>query len=267
MTDKLNISPVDLWVADARTRVIGRQNTQDDSFSVTVYPGSSYLLFAFDEDNGNEEWTAETLNQQLYTSFTARNDENVPYKINRYQLIGLANTSRTVDFLKATVEKRDYDEYAATDPDFFSTLAGSYRLSFSLKPNVTLPSLPQNVLDLFEANQVQSKVARHFQQPYKNYSVTLVDDMYSTKYMALVVVNAVDENGEDIVIDSEENYALGNYFVMGTNTDDNIATDPLFSDVQNLGHLIEDKSALKILEKYYDVTLLGANQMRIKNVG
>ena len=239
----------DMWVADFNATVVHRQNTQDDSFSIGVYPGCSYLLFGFDEG----DWTAATFNQKLSDYFEARNADDPPYKINRYQLIGLADTSRAVTF------------ESGTDllPDFYSNLGGAYRLSFNLKPNVTLPSLPKNILDLFEANQIQAKVSRHFQQPYKNYNVSLVDDIYATRYMALVIVNAVDDAGKYVVIDGDENCALADYFVVGEAVDADDATIPLFTSVQNLGHLVKDKNSMSVLADYYDVTLLGSNQMRL----
>lgn len=255
MVTKLDVNTVDLWVADTNARIISRQSTQDNSFAVQVQPGSSYLLFAFDEDDENGvEWTAETLNQRLSLYFGDRNnDANTTYKINWYQLIGFANTRRVVNF----------DGGTDVNPDFYSTLSGSFKLSFDLLPGVTLPSLPKNVLDLFESNQIQSKVARHFQQPYKNFSVALVDGVYSTKYMAVVVVNAVGKEGEgDVVIDTP-NYTLTDYFTVGANTDEDEKTDPLFTSVQNLGYLLNDKRSLEVLKDYYKITLFGSNQMRM----
>lgn len=257
MVTKLDINAVDLWVADTNARVIGRQSTQDDSFAVQVQPGSSYLLFAFDEDNNTDEWTVDTLNQKLYEYFNQQNAQtSADYNINNYQLIGLANTGRVVNFRGGSF----------TDPDFYATLAGSFKLSFDLLPNVTLPSLPQNVLDLFESNQIQAKVSRHFQQPYKNYTADLVGGTYTTKYMALVVVNAVDGD-EDIVIDdpkaTNKKYALTDYFIAIDDVDGEVNTDPLFTTVQNLGYLLEDKKALQELAHYYKITLFGSNQMRM----
>ena len=137
MAINLTKNPIDLWNADNTAKIIARQSTQDSSFSIPVEAGSSYLLFTFDEDNmenGDEgtDWTVETLKRKLYNYFVSQNEavgdnEGVDYYINRYQLIGFANTKRVVEFDNGG----NFVKGDENNPAFYSQLNGSYRLSFN----------------------------------------------------------------------------------------------------------------------------------------
>lgn len=258
---KEDVSPVDFWRADTETRIINRQ-TDTFSFSVPVYPSTAYILLSFDEHNNGERWTAETFNNYLKTYINDRNRavENAPtFLINYYQMLCLSDSDNIIKYKPNILDKVYKGESNEANPDFYATLGGQYRVSFEQKSGVTLPKLPQGIVDLFECNQIGSKISRHRQQPYKKYDVTVVDDGYTTNYMAVAVINTVTFDGTDytpVTVDTG-NHKLSEFFELGKEGN-------LFTSVQNLGYLINDIEYISEYLQYYNISLLGNNKLSIK---